>query len=429
MWAAILISVFLFFWFVGFDLLAALNGDQAKSEAAVIRKLQRRRDPSFERHRTKLEPLLLGHLDYYRKLPEASRIKFMLRTLAFMQRKNFTGLENLEVTPDMKVLISASAVQLTFGLQDFLLEHFHSFIIYPDVYTSASTGRQHRGETSMKGMVVLSWKHFLEGYADSQDRLNLGLHELAHALDLSRIVREADPFFHAYFVKWQAVSGTFIREVNEQEEHFLRRYAGTNEREFFAVSVEHFFEDPAGFRQELPHLYRHLTVLLRQDPVALHSGAPSSGVSPEAHNNSLLTDVKYRSPFAFWYACKGLLLPLVLYLYFLLLNPDSGDLTASVLFGLFFLFGLWRFFQRARVIVVTAGYVHILSVFSDRPVRSCSWEHIISIRHYPKRGNGISMTVIEKDQASTFFPGISLSRKEYERLKEALSNQDIMMSV
>ncbi|MFZ6013111.1 MAG: zinc-dependent peptidase [Bacteroidota bacterium] len=50
-------------------------------------------------------------------------------------------------------------------------------------------------------------------------------------------------------------------------DNFFRPYACTNVHEFFAVSVENFFERPAQFKNELPELYDILTQLLKQDPL------------------------------------------------------------------------------------------------------------------------------------------------------------------
>jgi hypothetical protein len=43
--------------------------------------------------------------------------------------------------------------------------------------------------------------------------------------------------------------------VKSGEENFLRKYAGTNEAEFFAVASEVFFEKPKQLRREMPDLY------------------------------------------------------------------------------------------------------------------------------------------------------------------------------
>ena len=49
--------------------------------------------------------------------------------------------------------------------------------------------------------------------------------------------------------------------------NMLDRYAATNYNEFWAVSVETFFEKPFQMKQEMPVLYRGLCQLLRQDPL------------------------------------------------------------------------------------------------------------------------------------------------------------------
>lgn len=54
---------------------------------------------------------------------------------------------------------------------------------------------------------------------------------------------------------------------DENHSSFLRSYASTNQQEFFAVCVEHFFEASKSFRENLPQLYSHLCILLNQDPL------------------------------------------------------------------------------------------------------------------------------------------------------------------
>ena len=88
----------------------------------------------------------------------------------------------------MKALIAGSAIQLTFGYPDVDFGHFWRILIYPDNYYSTITHRYHKGEVNIKGIIVLSWKSFKEGFADSTDGRNLGFHEMAHALRLINIV-------------------------------------------------------------------------------------------------------------------------------------------------------------------------------------------------------------------------------------------------
>lgn len=54
------------------------------------------------------------------------------------------------------------------------------------------------------------------------------------------------------------------------ESLFLDPYAATNYQEFWAVSIETFFERPTAFKRQLPDLYSSLCVLLNQDPLTPH---------------------------------------------------------------------------------------------------------------------------------------------------------------
>jgi hypothetical protein len=51
--------------------------------------------------------------------------------------------------------------------------------------------------------------------------------------------------------------------------NLLGEYAAVNYHEFWAVSVETFFENPVCLRQDLPDLYQAMVILLRQDPLQL----------------------------------------------------------------------------------------------------------------------------------------------------------------
>jgi Mlc titration factor MtfA (ptsG expression regulator) len=209
----------------------------------------------------------LSHFPYYNRLSPYSKIKFMNRLIEFMLSKRWEGWEELVITEEIKVLVSASATQLTFGLEHYIFPHFHTIRIYPKAYYYKLTGQYFKGGTSESGTISLSWKHFVEGYKDPFDKLNLGLHEWAHALkiDLSSEDDFDSRFIH-YLENWEEISLNEFRKMHAGEPSFLRSYAGTNMHEFFAVCVEHFFEVPVEFNTHLPDIYRHLCLLLNQDP-------------------------------------------------------------------------------------------------------------------------------------------------------------------
>ena len=215
--------------------------------------------------------ILKRYFAHYRNLSEADKRKFEQRVTTFIYGKEFIARGGYDgVSNEMRVLVAASAVQLTFGLPNIYLRHFRRILIYPDNYYSNITKQYHKGEVNPAyGIIVLSWKNFVEGYLDSTNAINLGLHEMAHALRLENIIRNDeyqffDPDLLDQFDDW-------ARTVcSNNEVQFFRSYACTTVHEFFSVAVENFFERPQEFKQTLPELYTILSTLLRQDPTLLY---------------------------------------------------------------------------------------------------------------------------------------------------------------
>lgn len=211
------------------------------------------------------------HFDFYKKLPAQSKRIFEFRVKRFKDITEFIPRDMSEVTEEMEVLISASAVQLTFGYDNVFLDHFERIIIYPDQFFSNAGQRYHKGEVNPRAKaIVLSWKHFVEGYATNEG-VNLGLHEMAHALQLENIILNDEyGFMDDEGIRvWQALAAEEIKKIISPEQSFFRDYGGTNQAEFFAVAVENYFERPKAFLEYNEGLYRAMCRLLRQDPVIL----------------------------------------------------------------------------------------------------------------------------------------------------------------
>ena len=192
--------------------------------------------------------------------------RFESRVIHFINTKTFSGRENFEVTPEVKVTVAASAVQLTFGLETWDLSFFNHILMYASDYKSPSTGKYHKGETNMGGFMCFSWKAFLEGNAEPHDKINLGLHEFAHALRFNGIRGdETDYFFENYFPRWLSCALNEYRKLkNDFGNSIFRKYGGVNINEFFSVAVETFFELPLEFKAYSPELYKHTSILLNQ---------------------------------------------------------------------------------------------------------------------------------------------------------------------
>ncbi|MEO9872269.1 zinc-dependent peptidase [Ekhidna sp.] len=219
----------------------------------------------------KHKAFLAKNFQFYQKLPPQSKQMFERRVALFISSKKFIPREMEQVVWEMKVLISASAIQLTFGFPKIRLRWFRYILVFPNTFFSQANQQHHKGEVNPKAKtIVLSWKYFVEGYLKSDGR-NLGLHEMAHALRLeNRIMNDEYDFLdHKILEKWEVHAQHTMQEIKNGTEEFFRKYGSANNEEFFAVAVENFFERPLEFKDRHPLTYQTLCQLLKQDPVLL----------------------------------------------------------------------------------------------------------------------------------------------------------------
>ena len=206
----------------------------------------------------------LGEISYFTALSPSAQHKFIDRLWVFIMDKEFIGRSGVEITEEMKVLISASAIQLTFGLKHYKIEYLKRIFVHPDTFQLSEKSPVYKGATTGH-MMHLSWKAFEEGYRISDDNLNLGLHEMSHALKLElHYGKQYDEAFATRMEYWEELlqekyKSYIIKPV------FLRKYSKTNTEEFFSVCTEAFFENPERFKKELPEIYYFLVFVLNQD--------------------------------------------------------------------------------------------------------------------------------------------------------------------
>lgn len=216
----------------------------------------------------RLEKLLEENIQYFRPLSMEGKARFIQRVLRFAQKREFEGMDGFEVTEAMRFLISASAVQLTFGLSDFNLRFLETIKVSSNPFYNRFFKSYMKGAVSPQGYMIISWKDFMDGYKIENDNFNLGLHEMAHALKLDPTKSTSfDLRFSTYIKEWLKIGEEAFMALKRRTPSYLRAYGGNNHHEFFAVCVEHFFESPERFSQELPDVFNHLCLLLNQNPL------------------------------------------------------------------------------------------------------------------------------------------------------------------
>ena len=239
-----------------------------------IQKFQvRRQYQHFLGHETFYHSVISGYFKYYNRLNLEEQRKFLFRTYLFRKSKKFHYIEVTE-TAEMPILVSAVAVQLTLGLDKYLLNYFKDIYVLRDDYHYGFYSRPFQGHVDHSG-IYLSWDNFLKGIKGLTPNCNVGLHEMGHALAYVNFITqtEEDKHFKREFKNFSKVARPIFNSIQEGTKTLLGDYAGTNYHEFWAVSVEIFFENPVRMKHELPDLYDAMARLLKQDPMEVFLNA------------------------------------------------------------------------------------------------------------------------------------------------------------
>jgi hypothetical protein len=205
---------------------------------------------------------------YFNELSPEGKKHFVKRVHHFKSAKkfHFVGLEKNE---DTTTLVSASAIQVTFGLKNYLLSHFENIYVLADAYNLENGDELYVGHVAPEG-IYLSWKHFLFGYMKQNDNVNVAVHEMAHALLYNNFFAQygMDAHFRMNYEHFSTTTGPILAKVITNRHSYLRSYAFSNLHEFWAVSVEAFFDNPQGLKENMPDLYLSLCRVLNQDPLS-----------------------------------------------------------------------------------------------------------------------------------------------------------------
>ncbi len=261
-------------YYVSFLLLSDVrerNARHAKYTRASVPPQVEKNDIVYKGHELEVSPeeihqILLKYHHYYQGLHWDLQEVFLARLQSFMKKKVFV-IKDDEIFREMPVLVSAAAIQLSFGLRDFHLSFYRYIRIQPAEYIADHSFKILAGNVS-NNTITVAWNHFLHGYAHKTDGSNLGLHEMSHALYFQKLVIDgkfARGFCNQYKCMEEACRQAFLEESSGKK-NLYSSYADTDLQEFWAETVELFFEKPSELQNHYPLVFDAVTCLLNQDP-------------------------------------------------------------------------------------------------------------------------------------------------------------------
>lgn len=255
----------------------------------------------------------LAAYPFLRRLSEHDAAALRQRTAWMLASKSFVGAAGLTLTDDMLLSIAVQAALPVLALDPALYEGWREIIVYPGGFIiprkdTDADGVVHEylqeaaGEAWEGGPVILSWED-----ARTPGHMNVVIHEFAHKLDLHDGMADGQPDLSRHRElsprRWRTVlDDSYARfcealeaiendipadmdpESAEADAWYgqlpLDPYAASDEAEFFAVSSETFFVDPAPLAHALPDWFDLLRAYYRQNPLTEAEAAMLSLPSP-----------------------------------------------------------------------------------------------------------------------------------------------------
>ena len=217
---------------------------------------------------------LMQKVRFFRSLDKASQQRFMEDMAKFLNTVKIVGVST-EVTIEDRLLVASSAVIPLFGFPQWRYQNLDEVILYPSAFDKEFNFEDPKefingmvGEDFMEGKMILSKQALHAGYENSQDKMNVGIHEFIHLFDKEDgDVNGIPPVFHeqTFTIPWMKLIKTEIQKIIDNDSD-IRRYGATHVREFFAVAGEYFFERPHLLKVHHPELYRMMALAFNQRP-------------------------------------------------------------------------------------------------------------------------------------------------------------------
>ena len=241
---------------------------------------------------------LMREVEIFNGLNAVERAHLRELTILFLHRKTLSGVQGLNLSPEMALSVAAQACLLILKLGLGYYASWVEVVIYPAAFrvtrdsTDAMGLVSHEqqalgGESWLRGPVILSWDGVVSGLSASRPGHNVVMHEFAHKLDMLNGSANGLPPLHSDMVRerWTAVFVDAFEHLLQQLAHdhhpAIDPYGATDPAEFFAVASEYFFTAPRLLHHYYPAVYDQLTLFYRQDPATRRAETSTENQSKE----------------------------------------------------------------------------------------------------------------------------------------------------
>jgi Mlc titration factor MtfA (ptsG expression regulator) len=206
-----------------------------------------------------LEHQLATMIPFYRRLDSIEKKRFRDRCMLWVNGKEFL-LQGLKSFPeDVKNLIAAYAVILTFGTEKYLLQPYERLVLYPHPFPSPDFQFLHNSEINDEdGVVIFNAQPLMNGINNFRQHYNLILHEYSHAF-IMNYPEHSFPSFTENIPQLAEIRGITLATIEKT--------VGIPDIDIRRVAIEHFFISPVRFHEILPDKYQRLCEIFNMNPL------------------------------------------------------------------------------------------------------------------------------------------------------------------
>lgn len=186
---------------------------------------------------------------FYQRLPEGEKKRFRSRVALFVMGNNFIPQVMPGVPEDVKAMVAANAVTLTFGQEAFLFKKFENIVINPKpLPTLQYPENYHASEIyAPDGVVLFSLEQLVRGFLESTHYFNIGLYEYAKVFMLT--------YPHHPYPTFDDANWEILERISGFSKAWIEQWINLPNINPVAVSIAHFFTFPEEFLKELPEEY------------------------------------------------------------------------------------------------------------------------------------------------------------------------------
>lgn len=222
-----------------------------------------------------LERQLAVMMPFYRNLDAVEKKRFRDRIMLWILGKEHL-LQGLETFPeDMKNLIAAYGVMMTFGIEKYLLQPYERIVLYPHPFPTPNFQVLHNSEINHEdGVTIFNAAPIMASFNKPLEYYNLVLHEYASAFIQLYPDLSYPEFPENKLAQLESVRGMKLEAI--------KKMIGLSDVDIRQIAVEHFFMNPQRFQAALPKEYEQFTQIFNINPI--NKGRPVLDIQKIGNN-------------------------------------------------------------------------------------------------------------------------------------------------